>query len=62
MDPITDYRPEVPPELDEAVRVALERDPDARYASALEMAEAIEAGVRGEATEATQRLGTSDST
>ena len=60
MDPITDYRPEVPPELDEAVRVALERDPDARYRSALEMAEAIEAGTRGEATEATQRLGMSD--
>jgi serine/threonine-protein kinase len=60
VDPITDYRPEVPHELDEAVRVALERDPDARYASALEMADAIEAGVRGEATEATQRLGMSD--
>jgi eukaryotic-like serine/threonine-protein kinase len=60
VDPVTDYRPEVPPELDEAVRVALERDPDARYASALEMAEAIEAGRRGEATEATQRLGMSD--
>ena len=60
VDPITDYRPEVPPELDEAVRVALERDPDARYRSALEMAEAIEAGTRGEATEATQRLGMSD--
>jgi serine/threonine protein kinase len=58
--PITDYRPEVPPELDEAVRVALERDPDARYSSALEMAEAIEAGMHGEATEATQRLGMSD--
>jgi eukaryotic-like serine/threonine-protein kinase len=60
VDPITDYRPEVPAELDEAVRVALERDPDARYATALEMAEAIEAGVRGEATEATLRLGMSD--
>jgi eukaryotic-like serine/threonine-protein kinase len=60
VDPITDYRPEVPAELDEAVRVALERDPDARYASALEMAEAIEAGLRGEATDATQKLGTSD--
>jgi serine/threonine-protein kinase len=60
VDPVTDYRPEVPPELDEAVRVALERDPDARYASALEMAEAIEAGRRGEATEATQLLGMSD--
>ena len=60
VDPITDYRPEVPPELDEAVRLALERDPDARYSTALEMSEAIEAGVRGEATEATQRLGASD--
>jgi len=58
--PVTDYRPEVPGELDEAVRVALERDPEARYPSALEMAEAIEAGVRGEATAATQRLGMSD--
>jgi eukaryotic-like serine/threonine-protein kinase len=58
--PVTDYRPEVSPELDEAVRLALERDPDARYSSALEMAEAIEAGFRGEATDATQRLGTSD--
>ena len=47
----------MPPELDDAVRVALERDPDARYPSALEMAEAIEAGLHGEATEATQRLG-----
>ncbi|HKP20212.1 MAG TPA: protein kinase [Thermoleophilaceae bacterium] len=60
VEPITDHRPEVTPELDEAVRVALERDPDARYGSALEMAEAIEAGMRGEATEATQRLGMSD--
>ncbi|HEX5896555.1 MAG TPA: protein kinase [Thermoleophilaceae bacterium] len=54
--PIADYRPEVPPELDDAVRLALERDPAARYSSALEMAEAIEAGARGEATDATQRL------
>ncbi len=58
--PVSDYRPEVPPELDDAVRVALERDPDARYQSALEMAVAIEAGLQGEATEATQRLGMSD--
>jgi len=54
--PIADYRPEVPPELDDAVRLALERDPAARYSSALEMAEAIEAGARGKATDATQRL------
>jgi serine/threonine-protein kinase len=58
--PVSDYRPEVPPELDEAVRVALERDPDARYSSGLEMAEAIEAGARGEATAATERLGMSE--
>jgi len=58
--PVSEYRPEVPPELDDAVRVALERDPDARYQSALEMAEAIEAGLHGEATDATQRLGMSD--
>jgi serine/threonine-protein kinase len=60
VEPITEYRPEVSSELDQAVRVALERDPAARYSSALEMAEAIEAGLRGEATEATQRLGMSD--
>ena len=54
--PVTDYRPEVPPELDQAVRVALERDPSARYSSALEMAEAIQAGLRGESTDATQVL------
>jgi eukaryotic-like serine/threonine-protein kinase len=60
VEPITEYRLEVSSELDEAVRVALERDPAARYSSALEMAEAIEAGLRGEATEATQRLGMSD--
>jgi serine/threonine-protein kinase len=58
--PITEYTPEVPRELDEAVRVALERDPQARYSSALEMSEAIEAGLRGEVTDATQRLGASD--
>jgi serine/threonine-protein kinase len=58
--PVSEYRPDVPPELDDAVRVALERDPEARYESALEMSEAIEAGLQGEATEATQRLGMSD--
>jgi serine/threonine-protein kinase len=58
--PVSEYRPEVPPELDDAVRVALERDSEARYKSALEMAEAVEAGLRGEATAATQQLGMSD--
>jgi serine/threonine-protein kinase len=58
--PLSEYRPEVPPELDNAVRLALERDPAARYSSALEMSEAIEAGLRGEATAATQRLAMED--
>ena len=58
--PMRESRPEVPPELDDAVRVSLERDPEARYANTLEMAEAIEAGMQGEATAATQRLGMSD--
>ena len=60
VDPVSDYRPEVPPELDDAVRLALERDPADRYSTALEMAEAIEAGARGEVTAATQRLAMSD--
>jgi serine/threonine-protein kinase len=54
--PIADYRPEVPPELDEAVRLSLEREPTARYASALEFGHAIDAGLHGERTAATQRL------
>jgi serine/threonine protein kinase len=57
---VREYRPEVPPELDDAVRVALERDPEARFADALQMAQAIEAGTHGEATAATQRLAMSD--
>jgi serine/threonine-protein kinase len=60
VQPITDLRPEVPPELDEAVRLALERDPGSRYRSALEMAEALEGGARGEATDATRRLALTD--
>ena len=60
VDPVAHYRPEVPAELDDAVRLALERDPTARYSSALEMAEAIEAGARGEVTAATQRLAMTD--
>ena len=58
--PITDYRPEVPTELDAAIRLCLEREPGNRYATALEMAKAIEAGVHGETTAATRRLALSD--
>jgi len=56
-EPITVHRPEVPPELDRAIRVCLERDPSARYPSTLEMARALEAGLQGVETEATSRLG-----
>jgi serine/threonine protein kinase len=54
--PITEFRPEVPVELDEAIRLCLERNPDSRYRSALEMAQALEGGLHGEATDATRRL------
>src|SRR3954466_4999301 len=54
--PITELRPDVAPELDRAIRVALERDPAQRYASALDMAAALDAGARGEDTAATQAV------
>ena len=54
--PITEARPDVPSELDRAVRACLERDPRHRYASALEMAAALEAGLHGDVTDATRRL------
>jgi len=54
--PITDVRQDVPPELDRAVRVCLERDPAHRYATGLEMAAALEAGMHGEVTDATRQL------
>jgi serine/threonine-protein kinase len=56
--PITEFRQDVTPELDRAVRASLERDPNRRYSTALEMAAALEAGLRGEATAATERLDT----
>ncbi len=61
IEPISELRPEVPLALDLAIRVALEREPDDRYASALEFAHALEAGLHGDATEATQRLAAADS-
>jgi eukaryotic-like serine/threonine-protein kinase len=54
--PIREYRPEVPTALDRAVRLSLEPDPGYRYASALDMADALEAGLHGEGTEVTRRL------
>jgi eukaryotic-like serine/threonine-protein kinase len=56
VEPITTFRPEIPPALDRAVRLCLEREPAARYESALQLAEAVEAGLRGEDTAATIML------
>src|SRR5215211_3332948 len=58
--PVAEYRPDVPRELDEAVRLSLEREPASRYASALEFGHAIDAGLQGERTAATERLSLSD--
>jgi eukaryotic-like serine/threonine-protein kinase len=55
-EPIRQLRREVPPELDRGIQLCLSRDPEARYSSALELAEALEAGVEGEVTQATRRL------
>jgi eukaryotic-like serine/threonine-protein kinase len=62
VEPITVHRPEVSRELDQAIRLALERDPSMRYSSALQMSQALEAGSRGEATAATQALAATDYT
>jgi eukaryotic-like serine/threonine-protein kinase len=58
--PITEFRPEVSSQLDRAVRMSLERDPALRYGSALEMAAALDAGLRGDETAATARFATTD--
>jgi serine/threonine-protein kinase len=58
--PVTEWRPEVPPALDRAVRISLETDPALRYASALDLAHAISAGVQGEYTDVTMRLATAE--
>jgi serine/threonine-protein kinase len=59
VEPIATHRPEVPAALDDAVRLCLLRDPEARYASGLELAQALEAGLRDEVTEATRALAAS---
>lgn len=48
VEPITNFRSEVPRALDIAIRRCLERDPAMRYASALEMAAALDAGLHGD--------------
>ncbi len=62
VEPITMHRPDVPPELDEAVRVCLSRDPESRYASALDLARSLEAGLQGQDTGATALLASDDDT
>lgn len=56
IEPISELRPEVPLQLDLAIRVSLERAPEDRYDSALDFAQALEAGLRGHETDATRRL------
>ena len=56
VEPITLHRPDVPQELDDAVRACLARDPASRYSSALEMARSLEAGLQGQDTGATALL------
>jgi serine/threonine protein kinase len=56
IEPIRSFRPEVPETLDRAIRVSLARDPEQRYASALDMAQAVQAGARGDESETTQIL------
>ena len=60
VEPITIHRPEVPAELDRAIRVCLAREPAARYSSTLDMARALDAGLGGEVTDATRRLAATD--
>ena len=54
--PISSLRGDVPAELDRTILACLERDPNARYASGAELAEALEAGMHGISTAATQAL------
>ncbi len=56
VEPISELRPAVPLQLDLAIRVALERAPEDRYDSALDFAQALEAGLHGHDTDATRRL------
>ena len=60
--PISEYRDDVPPELDRAIRACLERDPRNRYTSAIEMAAALDAGLHGESTATTAALTAQDRT
>ena len=54
--PIRTFNRDVPEALDAAIRLCLSRDPAGRYENALELAEAVDAGLHGHPTEVTQRL------
>ncbi len=56
IEPISALRPAVPRELDLAIQVSLEREPAHRYATALDFARALDAGLQGHETEVTRRL------
>lgn len=56
VEPVSALRPDVPEALDRAILVCLSREQDARYPSALDMAEAFDAGLYNEASDATVRL------
>ena len=62
VEPISDFRDDVPPALDRAIRAALERDIGARYSNALEMAQGLEAGLAGQDTDITAGLDEYDAT
>jgi serine/threonine protein kinase len=55
-EPVRSVRPEVPVEVERAITICLSKAPDARYASALDLAEALDAAVEGHATSVTRRL------
>ena len=56
--PIRTFNRDVPEALDVAIRLCLSRDPNMRYSNALELAEAVDAGLDGHGTATTQALQT----
>ena len=54
--PVRQLRPEVPQEVERAISICLSKTPEARYGSALELAEALDAATHGEVTAVTRRL------
>ena len=56
VDPVSAHRPDVPPELDQAILVCLARDPADRYPSTVELARALDAGLEGHSTDVTRAL------